>query len=177
MAIGGGETEKDPSGWTVDTLRAHFEQRFIDLDLRLDQRFDAQNTALSEKNETIQARLDSVNEFRGQQADIIAKTMPRDEIEARFKSMEGRVETGFQALEAKVDAGLQAMNAKVDAGVAARTDAIAVVNSRLDTVNSRLDLTTGTAAGLDKSRQIIGWAVAVLVGLSSLAFILIERAP
>ena len=43
-----GETESNVSGWTVDTLRVHFEQQFSDLKVLLDERYDTQTTATAE---------------------------------------------------------------------------------------------------------------------------------
>lgn len=166
MPVSGGETAKDPSGWTIDTVLAHLERRIEDLVLRLEQRFQAQEAALSEKDATTQARLANVNEFRGQLSDVLdelrtvlATMLPRSEADQRFR-----------ALETSIDQRVNQVNAKASELSARHT-------ADLSNVNSRLDLMSGGTAGLDKSRQIIGWGIAVLVGLASLAFILIERAP
>ena len=42
-----GETEAQVSGWTTDTLRQHFTDLLNEKDARYEQRFQAQETALS----------------------------------------------------------------------------------------------------------------------------------
>lgn len=41
-----GETEKDISGWTVDTLRAHFQKEIDDLQKMLQERYETQTKAV-----------------------------------------------------------------------------------------------------------------------------------
>ena len=45
---GGGHTEKDPSGWQIDTLKEHVEALIEGADTRYEQRFLAQEKAVRE---------------------------------------------------------------------------------------------------------------------------------
>lgn len=82
-----GETEKDVSGWSVDTLKHHFD------DLRQADK-DALAIALTsadkatEKAETAQKVVNaSQNEFRATLKDQAATLMPRSESEQVFKEL------------------------------------------------------------------------------------------
>lgn len=75
-----GETEKQVSGWTVDTLKEYFEQRFT-----------AQEKAVKTANEASEKRFDAVNEFRGQLGDQVRTFLPRTEYDARHETLENRV--------------------------------------------------------------------------------------
>lgn len=198
---GGGETAKDPSGFTVDTIHQYidailserdrrYEQRFqnqekanevaleaskavlIEHDKRYEQRFQGQENnvglALSrvdkEFHEHIQQvrtetqaaleaaekaiakaetatdkRFESVNEFRAQLADQAARFMPRDESINRHDATSEKI---------------------ADLDRRQRAD--------IALVNSRLDLAAGASGGLDKSRQIIAWGIAAILGLISI---------
>lgn len=198
---GGGETAKDPSGFTVDTIHQYidailserdrrYEQRFqnqeqaiaaalaasqavlIEHDKRYEQRFQGQENnvglALSrvdkEFHEHIQQvrtetqaaleaaekaiakaetatdkRFESVNEFRAQLADQAGRFMPRDESINRHDATADKIS---------------------DLDRRQRAD--------IALVNSRLDLAAGAGAGVDRSRQIIAWAIAAVLGLISI---------
>lgn len=108
-----GETEQSVSGWTVDTLKAHFDILFAQIDLRYQQRYDAQGKALEaamlaaekavqtaltaaekagRKAETAaDKRFESVNEFRAQLADQAGTFMPRAEYETSHQALEDKV--------------------------------------------------------------------------------------
>lgn len=75
----GGETKDDPSGWTVDTLRAMMEARIGEMDKRYEQRFTAQQDAIIKSESATERRFESVNEFRAQLADQASRFMPRIE--------------------------------------------------------------------------------------------------
>lgn len=75
-----GETERQVSGWTVDTLKEYVEQRFI-----------AQEKAVQIANEASEKRFDAVNEFRGQLGDQVRTFLPRQEYNARHETLENRV--------------------------------------------------------------------------------------
>lgn len=75
-----GETEKQVSGWTVDTLKEYVEQRFI-----------SQEKAVGIANEASEKRFDAVNEFRGQLGDQVRTFLPRAEYDARHETLENRV--------------------------------------------------------------------------------------
>lgn len=137
------------SPWTFESLYAFFMQRFQDLETRLDHRYDAGQQAIAEKDAALRDRFDSVNELRGQLNDVMARTMPREDAERRID--EGR--RAREALEKRH-------------------------NADLALVNQRLDMITGLTQGIDKSRAIIGWAIAAAVGLASIVsfvIILLDR--
>lgn len=48
MGVGGGQTEKEPSGWSTDTLKEHLEALVEAADVRYEQRFLAQEKAVRE---------------------------------------------------------------------------------------------------------------------------------
>lgn len=104
-----GETEAEPSAWTIDSLRFYFERLLAESDKRYEQRFISQQeaiqAALLAQKEAVNAalvaadravvkaetaaekRFDNVNEFRGAMADQAATLMPRVEAESRLQAM------------------------------------------------------------------------------------------
>lgn len=82
----GGETKSDPSGWTVDTLRAMFEARMSEMDRRYEQRFQGQQDAITKSEAATERRFEAVNEFRSQLADQATRFMPRAESIQRHDS-------------------------------------------------------------------------------------------
>lgn len=95
-----GETDDRVSGWTVDTLRSHFERVLAERDLRYQsQRADdkeAVKTALAANDR----RLDGMNEFRKSLSDLESTLMPRSESTTRWESVSERV----NELKSRVDA-------------------------------------------------------------------------
>lgn len=109
-----GETEAQESGWTVDTLKAHYDGRLAEMDLRYQQRYDAQRQALDAallaaekavqtaltaaekavaKAETAaEKRFEAVNEFRGQLADQAATLVTRVEFNAATTAQNEKIE-------------------------------------------------------------------------------------
>lgn len=75
-----GETEAQVSGWTVDTLKQHFDKQFELRDREV-------RTALA----SLDHRLDGMNEFRASVDDITSQSMPRAEAEQRFSALEERM--------------------------------------------------------------------------------------
>lgn len=92
-----GETEKQVSGWTVDTLKEYLESRIDGNDVRYDQRFTAQEAATKYAQE-------KSNEFRGSLEDIGKKQMPRTEAEAIFKALGEKTESLAKTNAEKIDA-------------------------------------------------------------------------
>lgn len=116
----GGETEKDISAWTTDSLKEHmearlemiqqhFEARIDNYEKRLLERQQAQQeaitqvrtetaTRLAESDKAIQKsetanerRFESVNEFRGQLNDQVKTFLPRDTYDAFHTALSNRV--------------------------------------------------------------------------------------
>lgn len=92
-----GETEKQVSGWTVDTLKEYVESLIDGNDKRYEQRFEAQESATKYAQE-------KSNEFRGSLDDIGKKQMPRTEAEALIKATADKAEAGQSANSDKIDA-------------------------------------------------------------------------
>ena len=110
-----GEPEDAVSGWTVDTLRAHIHGLLAEMDLRYQQRFDAQQVAigdariaaekavqaaLSAAKEAVnkaedsnQRRFESVNEFRSTLSDQAQQFVSRAEITALLGGLTDRIDT------------------------------------------------------------------------------------
>lgn len=87
-----GETEKDVSGWTTDTLRQDLLARIAALHEVTDNRFEAIHEAVEKKETATEKRFDSVNEFRGQLKDQATLFMPRSEYQALHSSLENKVD-------------------------------------------------------------------------------------
>lgn len=87
-----GETEREVSGWTVDTLHIHIDTQFADLRRNLDERFQAQQEMVKTALASSDKRFESVNEFRSQQKDIIAGFVTRAEYLAAHKSLSDKVD-------------------------------------------------------------------------------------
>jgi hypothetical protein len=97
-----GETQKNESGWTVDTLKEHVTQRFDDNQKAIDAALVAQEkavaAALAATKEAINKaevatgkRFESVNEFRAQLADQSNTLMPRQEYTVQHKALESKL--------------------------------------------------------------------------------------
>lgn len=93
-----GETGKDTSGWTVDTLAVFMQRQIDDMWRALDERSTQQGTAVrdalqaAEKAVTkaevaAERRFEAVNEFRGQLSDQAQTFMPRSEADVRFGAL------------------------------------------------------------------------------------------
>ncbi len=92
-----GETEKDISGWTTDTLKAHLDSIIAQNDRRYTERFNAQESA----NKYAQEK---ANEFRGMLDDVGKKQMPRAEAETLIRSTADRWNAQLSSVNEKVDA-------------------------------------------------------------------------
>ena len=93
-----GETGKEASGWTVDTLAVFMQRQIDDMWRALDERSSQQGTAVrdalqaAEKAVTkaevaAERRFEAVNEFRGQLSDQAGTFMPRSEADVRFGAL------------------------------------------------------------------------------------------
>jgi hypothetical protein len=108
-----GETEKEISAWTIDSLREHYDVLLAQLDRRYEQRFEAQekavDAALASAEKAVSAalaaqekavdkaeradekRFESVNEFRAQLSDQAGSFLPRAEADVRFTSINEKI--------------------------------------------------------------------------------------
>ena len=158
-----GETGRQESGWTIDTVKAHLERLIQEEGAYRDERFRASDkaveSALIQADKAVQAallaaekavnkaetaaekRFESVNEFRAQLADQASTFMPRTEAESR------------------------------SAALAEKTDDL---GARVDGLAARVDKAEGTTKG---SQVLFGYAVGamgVLVGLGGLIAVLVR---
>lgn len=86
-----GETERQVSGWTVDTLKEYTQQRFSDQDKAVQAALLAAKEAVLKAETASEKRFESVNEFRGQLADQTATLIPRAEADSRFSALSEKV--------------------------------------------------------------------------------------
>jgi len=97
-------------GWTIDTLHEHLSVRLAEKDQRDQQRFDAQSQAIKDalqaakeavaKAETAtERRFESVNEFRAQLADLVARLLPRTEYDAAQKALIEKIDSVASRLD------------------------------------------------------------------------------
>lgn len=98
-----GETARQESGWTTDTLKQHYDslrdldQREYDKLRESDQRaLKAALQAVKEDNEkkavAMEKRFDSVNEFRKTLSDQTNTFLPRPEYVANHKALEDKIQ-------------------------------------------------------------------------------------
>jgi len=92
-----GETEKEVSGWTTDTLKEHLSAVIASNDRRYTERFDAQESASKYAQE-------KANEFRGSLDDVGKRQMPRVEAEQLIRSTTDRWSAQLGSVNEKVDA-------------------------------------------------------------------------
>ena len=69
------------SGWTLNTLKEYFDQRFEDSE-----------KAIEKANTANEKRLDNVNEFRQTLTDQTATFMPRQEYTVQHKALESKID-------------------------------------------------------------------------------------
>lgn len=97
-----GETEANISGWTVDTLHQHVQTQFDDLIRLLDERHEAQQTAMRAALEAAEKavlkaesasdkRFSETNEFRGQLRDQQSTFVSRAEAMAAIERNSERI--------------------------------------------------------------------------------------
>jgi len=123
----GGETEDKVSGWTVDTLHVHLDQKFRDLNTKLDERHRSQQEMVRTALDASDKRFESVNEFREQQKDIIASFVTRVEYTTAMKALGDKVDT----LSSRVDSsagGQASVYRLVGWGLTAAVIIIAIVS-------------------------------------------------
>lgn len=98
-----GETEREQSGWTTDTLNYHVTQQLNDMRVLLDERFLAQQRsiaaallatekAIGKAEIANEKRFESVNEFRGQLNDQTRTFLSRTEVDAMHKTSDAAID-------------------------------------------------------------------------------------
>lgn len=130
MAEGGGQTQRDPSGWTVDTAKEHLaeridhiEDRLNDQLQRLDERYatlqnNLATTAQTSKNAqekfetSVADRFTTVNEFRNSLDDLGKQMATRRELETATASIGLRIDDLTKSvgdLRSRIDVGPAAL--------------------------------------------------------------------
>ena len=94
-----GETEKDISGWTTDTLHSHLLSLMNERDRRYEQRFASAEQAVHVALAQTETRFENVNEWRGTVSDLLANAMPRPEADSRASSTDEKI----NALQSRLD--------------------------------------------------------------------------
>lgn len=173
QSTSGGNTASNPSAWTIDSLKSHYDQlaakdaEILALhkeisalsdrhaaelrsaaDVRYDQRFQAQEEA-SKYTRTIQ------NEFRGSLSDLAGTKLSKSEFETAHKAL------GDQIVASEKSTGdkLESLNKSLTASIMV--------------IQSRLDLKEGSSAGIG---NFIGVTIGLVVAIVAvLAFILSTR--
>jgi hypothetical protein len=98
------------SEWTVETLKEHFTDLLAATDKRNEQRFQAQESAVSTtmlaaKEAVIKAeaasekRFDNTNEWRQAMNDRDTRLMPREEANSKFRAMEDKLSDTVKRLD------------------------------------------------------------------------------
>jgi hypothetical protein len=78
-------------GWTIDTLKEHFEALRKDDQIAVASALSAADRAAAKADLAMEKRFDGVNEFRAQLGDQASTLMPRAESAAQFDAMNARV--------------------------------------------------------------------------------------
>jgi flagellar biogenesis protein FliO len=120
-----GETERQESGWTVETLRSMLIKMNEERDLRYQQRFqgqlDAVMAALAAAKEAVnkaetanEKRFESVNEFRSTLSDQAAQFLTRSEHSLVVGNLQKELDTVSERTDAKFQAEIKPMMARLD---------------------------------------------------------------
>lgn len=99
----GGETEREVSGWTVDSLHTHLQKQIDALEKHHDQDIDqlrretartlAEKDKASDKSERqMEKRFDSINEFRGQLNDQVKTFLTKETYDVAHEALDGKVD-------------------------------------------------------------------------------------
>lgn len=140
-------------GWTIETLRVHLQTQQDDLRRWLADRDALNEMAAERQRKDYDQRFKSVNEFREQQADVIARFLTRAEYNAAHAALEQQVAT------------LTGRN----------SERISDLVSRLDQMQGQ-DLGTATEEANRRARfnQIVA-VIAVVATIAALAFAAYKR--
>jgi archaellum component FlaC len=162
-----GETEGQPSGWTVDTALAFLQRQIDDLHRLQIERMETAATAVAaalvsaekrvDKAEAAaDRRFDSVNEFRQQLADQATTFMGRSESLARHTETHARIENLTERLAMEI----QRINERL-------TDVDNRLTSRLDLMAGQREGSTETSARRRAEvSQMVAIVSVVLIGIS-----------
>lgn len=139
-----GETQRNESGWSTDTLKDYLEKVIALNDTRYNERWSAQEAATKYSQE-------KANEFRGALDDVSSKQATKVELATAVKTLSDKIDvssTLIAELRSRLDVGNPAIAA-------------------LQNQNSR---SQGQDSGSDKTWAVIGKVVPILIGLGGLLY-------
>lgn len=161
-----GETEKEESGWTTDTLRYHFQQQIDDMRRLLDERYATQTKAVDAA-------------FLAQQTAMsTALTAAERAVQTALLAAEKAVNKAEVAAERRFEAVNEFRGQLSDqaATFMPRTEADVRISSlaeKVDAIDKRQDVSHGRSAGLDKgwgyllgAVGLAGGAIAIVVAVT-----------
>lgn len=87
-----GETQKNESGWTVDTLKEYIEALRDDDQKAVQAALQSTKEAILKAETATEKRFESVNEFRKTLSDQTSSFLPRPEYDANHKALEDKMQ-------------------------------------------------------------------------------------
>ena len=174
MPVGGGETQKDPSGWTTDTLHAHMQSQVNDMRVHLQTQLNDMRAMLQERYETQSKAVDAA--FVAQQVAMsTALTAAERAVSTAMLAAEKAVDKAEDAATKRFEAvnefrGQLADQAstfiprlEAEQRLSQNAEKITVLEGRVATdiaqIQSRLDLSAGGARGIEKAWAFLVAAV------------------
>jgi len=184
---GGGETQKDPSGWTVDTLRTLLQGQLDDMRIHLQTQLGDMRSMLQERYETQSKAVDAA--FVAQQVAMsTALTAAERAVSTAMLAAEKAVDKAEDAATKRFEAvnefrgqladQAQTFIPRVEAEqrLSQNAEKITVLESRVAVdiahINSRLDLSTGAGVGIQKAWAFLVAAVVAVVAVITVALTL-----
>ncbi len=185
-------------GLLSDQLKAYFADKFIDTDLRYQQRFDAQqkavgdaliaaekavNTALASADRAVvkaetaaEKRFEAVNEFRATLSDQALNLLPRSEADARFNAITEKLNTASNMVSREEHTTMVnsmialSSEQKVLGSTMVRREDLKPLNEAIDKLR---DFNSSISGKSSATTQITSWSIAgiaVLVSIISFVY-------
>jgi hypothetical protein len=175
----GGETQREVSGWSVDTLRYHMQIQLEGMRALLQERYETQTkaieaaflaqqtamqtallsaaTAVTKAEVAAEKRFESVNEFRQTLSDQAATFMQRTEAETRMSTLSEKLDDASERNTerlGRLELRMQSVPSpsERDTVHAAAMERDAEFNRRLAELTHRIDLSQGHSVGSDDTK-------------------------
>lgn len=87
-----GETEKQVSGWTVDTLKEYTEQRFTDSDKAISAALQAAKEAVNKAEVANEKQFEAANNVKSTFSGELSKKLERTEYNSNHKALEDKID-------------------------------------------------------------------------------------
>lgn len=87
-----GETEKQVSGWTVDTLKSYTEQRFTDQDKAVQAALQAAKEAVNKAEAANEKQFEAANNVKATFSGELARKLDRTEYDSNHKALEDKID-------------------------------------------------------------------------------------